>query len=342
MTDLAPHLTSFLQEHLPNERRFSRHTIQGYTDCFRLLVPYAAEQTKIRPCALKIEHFTVALLLAFLESLERDRENRVSTRNIRLAAIKSFFRYLEYRVPSCLDQALQVRAIRQKRADKPLIDWLNRTEMQAILDAPDTGTVAGLRDRAMLHLCYAAGLRVSELTGLTLDSLSGPQLETVRTLGKGRRDRDLPLWKETKTVLNEWLDVRPPVKNRYLFLNARGRAMSTDGFAYILKQHVATAARKVPSIEGKRVTPHVLRHSTAMTILHATGDIRKVSLWLGHVDIKTTEAYLRASPAEKLRILETNVPPSIRPGTFPGATDSLMRVLGGRGRLELMPSESEE
>ena len=240
------------------------------------------------------------------------------------------------------DSALQVRAIQQKRADKPLIDWLDRTEMQAILDAPDTGTVAGLRDRAMLHLCYAAGLRVSELTGLTLDSLSGPQLETVRILGKGRRDRDLPLWKETKTVLNEWLDVRPPVKNRYLFFNARGRAMSTDGFAYILKKHVATAARKVPSIEGKRVTPHVLRHSTAMTILHATGDIRKVSLWLGHADIKTTEAYLRASPAEKLRILETNVPPSIRPGTFPGATDSLMRVLGGRGRLELMPSESEE
>ena len=179
--------------------------------------------------------------------MERDRENRVSTRNIRLAAIKSFFRYLEYRVPNCLDHALQVRAIQQKRADKPLIDWLDRTEMQAILDAPD-----------------------------------------------------------------------------------------------ILKKHVATAARKVPSIEGKRVTPHVLRHSTAMTILHATGDIRKVSLWLGHANIKTTEAYLRASPAEKLRILETNVPPSIRPGTFPGATDSLMRVLGGRGRLELMPSESEE
>ena len=190
-------------------------------------------------------------------------------------------------------------------------------------------TVAGLRDRAMLHLCYAAGLRVSELTGLTLDSLSGSQLETIRVLGKGRRDRELPLWRETKTVLNEWLDVRPAVNNRYLFLNARGRAMSTDGFAYILKQHVATAAQKVPSIDTKRVTPHVLRHSTAMTILHATDDIRKVSLWLGHADIKTTEAYVRASPAEKLGILETNTPPSIRSGNFPGVKDSLMRVLGG-------------
>ena len=330
MTDLAPHLTAFLQEHLPNERRFSRHTVQSYTDSFRLLVLYAAEQTKARPCTLKIEHFTVALLLAFLESLEKDRNNSVGTRNNRLAAIKSFFRYLEYRVPTCLDHALQVRAIPQKRADKPLIDWLDRTEMQAILDAPDIGTTAGLRDRAMLHLCYAAGLRVSELTGLTLDSLSSPQLESIRILGKGRRDRELPLWQETKTVLNEWLDVRPPVNNRYLFLNARGRAMSTDGFAYILGQHVATAAQKVPSVKSKRVTPHVLRHSAAMSILHATrGDIRKVSLWLGHADIKTTEVYIRASPAEKLGILEANTPPSIRSGTFPGVKDSLMRVLGG-------------
>ena len=229
MTDLAPHLTAFLRDYLLNERHFSRHTVKSYTECFRLLVLYAAEQTKTRPCALKIEDFTVALLVAFLESLEKGRNNGIGTRNNRLAAIKAFFRYLEYRVPSCLDLALQVRAIPQKRADKPLIDWLDRTEMQAILDAPDTATVAGLRDRAMLHLCYAAGLRVSELTGLTLDSLSGPQLEGIRILGKGRRDRELPLWKETKAVLNEWLDVRPPVNNRYLFLNARGRVMSADG-----------------------------------------------------------------------------------------------------------------
>ncbi|MDE0704744.1 MAG: tyrosine-type recombinase/integrase, partial [Rhodospirillaceae bacterium] len=221
-------------------------------------------------------------------------------------------------------------SLTQKRTDKPLIDWLDRNEVQAILDAPDAATVAGLRDRAMLHLCYAAGLRVSELIGLTLDSLSGPQLEAIRVLGKGRRDRELPLWKETKAVLNEWLDVRPPVNNRYLFLNARGRAMSPDGFAYILSQHVVRAARTVPSLNEKRVTPHVIRHSTAMMILHATGDVRKVSLWLGHADLKSTEAYLRASPAEKLEILEINAPPSIRPGAFPGAKDSLMSLLGGK------------
>ncbi len=330
MADLAPHLSAFLRDYLPNERHFSRHTVKSYTECFRLLVIYAAEQTGTRPCALKIGHFTVALLIAFLESLEKERNNSVGTRNNRLAAIKAFFRYLEYRVPSCLDLALQVRAIPQKRADKPLVDWLDQNEVQAILDAPDTATVAGLRDRAMLHLCYAAGLRVSELIGLTLDCLTGPQLEAIRVLGKGRRDRELPLWKETKAVLNEWLDVRPPVNNRYLFLNARGRAMSPDGFAYILGQHVTRAAQTVPSLNDKRVTPHVIRHSTAMMILHATGDVRKVSLWLGHADLKSTEAYLRASPAEKLQILEANVPPSIRPGAFPGAKDSLMSLLGGK------------
>ena len=330
MTDLAPHLAAFLREYLPNERRFSRHTVQSYTECFRLLVLYAAGKIRVRPCVLKIEHLTVALLAAFLDSLEKDRKNSVGTRNIRLAAIKSFFRYLEYRVPSCLDLALQVRAIPQKRADKPLIDWLEPTEMQAILDAPDTATAAGLRDRAMLHLCYAAGLRVSELTALTLDSLSDPQLETIRILGKGRRERELPLWKETRIALNEWLDVRPPVNNRYLFLNARGRALSPDGFTYILDRHVETATQALPSLKTKRITPHVIRHTTAMTILHATGDVRKVSIWLGHADLKTTETYLRASPVEKLEILADNAPPSIRPGAFPHARDSLLTILAGR------------
>lgn len=182
----------------------------------------------------------------------------------------------------------------------------------------------------MRRVCYAAGLRVSELTTLTLDNVSGPQLETIRVMGKGRRERELPLWKETKAVLAEWLDVRPAVNNRYLFLNSRGRAMSPDGFAYILKKHVATAARTRPSLRDKRVTPHVIRHSTAMTILHATGDVRKTSLWLGHADVKTTEVYLRASPAEKLGILAANAPPSIRPGSFTGAKDELMRALGAK------------
>ena len=150
-------------------------------------------------------------------------QNRAGDTRFNITIRLTSFRYLEYRVPGCLDLALQVRAIPQKRAYKPLIDWLDSTEMQAILDAPDTTTVAGLRDRAMLYVCYAAGPRASELTALTLDSPSNPQLETIRILGKGRRERELPLWTEVRTVLQQLLDVRPPVNNRYLFLNARGR-----------------------------------------------------------------------------------------------------------------------
>lgn len=330
MTDLAPHLSTFLQVHLPSERRFSRHTLQSYTECFRLLVVFASERLGIRPCHLTIEHFTVTHLTAFLEHLETNRKNSVRTRNVRLAAIKSFFRYLECRVPGCLDLALQVHAIPAKTADRPLVDWLGRTEIQAILDAPDPSTLPGLRDRAMLHLCYAAGLRVSELTTLTLDSLSGPGLKTVRILGKGRRERELPLWKETRAVLDQWLAVRPVSRSRYLFLNARAGGMSTDGFSYLLKRHVDTAADDVPSIRNKRVTPHVIRHSAAMAILQATGDIRKVSLWLGHATLASTEMYLHASPAEKLEILKATTPPSIRPGTFPSVADSLMTLLNGQ------------
>lgn len=327
MTDLAPYLSAFLYTHLPHERSLSRHTVAGYTDCFRLLVLYLSENLRVRPCDLKIQHLGVPALLGFLDFLEKEHNNSVATRNVRLAAIKSFFRYVEHRVPSCLELALQVRAVPYKKAVKPIIDWLEPIEMQAILDAPDTSTSAGLRDRAMLHLCYAAGLRVSELTELSLDSFSCHRLRSVRIVGKGRRTRDLPLWKQTRVVLSQWLDVRPVVNNRYLFLNAKGQGLSNDGFTYVLNKHVATASQSMPSLKSKRITPHVIRHSTAMTILTATRDIRKVSLWLGHADIKTTEMYLRASPADKLEILEAVTPPSIKPGKFPRARDELMEIL---------------
>ena len=329
MTDLAPHLSTFLRQYLTEVRHFSRHTVQSYTDCFRLLVLYVAERMSCRPCKLKIEHFSATLVTDFLESLQTQRNNSVSTRNIRLAAIKSFFHYLECREPICLEISLQIQAIPQKRTDKPLIDWLDSNEMQAILDAPDTAAVFGLRDRAMLHLCYAAGLRVSELTTLTLDCFPNPRMETVRISGKGRRERELPLWKQTQDVLQSWLQVRPVPNHCFVFFNTKGHALSTDGFTYILNKHVATATQTCRSLSAKRITPHVLRHSSAMAVLHSTGDIRKVSLWLGHSSIKSTEAYLRTSPAEKLEILKATAPPSIKPGNFVGVEDDLMKLLNG-------------
>ena len=330
MSNLAPHLSTFLEQYLPDVRRFSRHTVESYTDCFRLLVVYVSEQKKIRPCKLKIEHFSTTVVTNFLESLETERGNTASTRNIRLAAIKSFFRYLEYREPSCLELALQIQALPQKRTDRPLIDWLDSDEMQALLDAPDTSTVFGLRDHAMLYLCYAAALRVSELLSLKLDSFTTPQLEAVRIIGKGRRERELPLWKQTQSALQQWLQVRPVPNQPYVFFNARGQALSTEGFAHILRKHVATATQSCPSLRTKHITPHVLRHGGAMAVLHSTRDVRKVCLWLGHSDIKTTETYLRATVSEKLEILHATIPPTLKSGSFVGVSDELMKVLSNK------------
>ena len=262
MADLAPPLATFLRDHLPRDRGASRHTVDSYALCFKLLVVFAADKHGIRPCTLEIGHLDIATLLEFLEHLERDRGNGVRTRNARLAAIKAFFRFLEFRRPGHLDLAAQVRQIPAKKGDVPLIGSLDRAETRALLDAPDPGTVAGTRDRAMLCLTYNAGLRVSELVGLALDDLRMPALDEVHIIGKGRRERILPLWKETRRVLHEWLAVRPESADRHLFLNAMGTGMTRRGFAKRLLLHAQTAARSVPSIAGKTVSPHLLRHTS--------------------------------------------------------------------------------
>jgi len=265
--------------------------------------------------------------LRFLDEIETGRGNSARTRNARLIAIRTFFRYVEYQVPACLDQALRIRALPKKRTDAALIDYLTRDEIQALLTAPDPRTASGARDRAMLHLAYAAGLRAAELLSLRLEDFPDRSLATVRIKGKGRRERVLPLWRETQAMLRAWLAVRPQAKTPELFLNRSGEPMTRDGFAHRLAQQVAVAAQKQPSILHKRVTPHVLRHSCAMHTLAATGDIRKVALWLGHASIRTTETYLRVDPAEKLAVLAAHAPPPVKPGRFKPPSDKLMTML---------------
>ena len=327
MAELAAPLARFLQEYLPRDRGTSRHTVASYALCFKLLVVFAADRHGIRPCQLEIGHLDIATLLGFLEHLERDRGNGVRTRNARLAAIKAFFRFLEFRHPGHLDLAAQVREIPAKKGDVPLIGSLDRTETRALLDAPDPGTVTGTRDRAMLGLTYNAGLRVSELVGLALDDLKMPALDEVRVIGKGRRERILPLWKETRRALRDWLAVRPESADRHLFLNAMGTGMTRRGFAKRLVLHARTAARSVPSVAGKTVSPHLLRHACAIHTLEATGDVRKVSLWLGHASLQTTEMYLRADPTDKLDTLDKWRPPSLKKGKFKGVQDELLAML---------------
>jgi integrase/recombinase XerD len=331
MTALAPHLSDFLREHLPKERGASQHTCEAYAQSFQLLLGFAASRLKIKPSKIEIERLDAPLILAFLEHLEKKRGNSGRTRNARLAAINSFFRFLEYRVPSCLDQARRIHAIPMKKTDQTLVGYLTRDELQALLDVPGSSTVSGIRDRAMLHLAFAAGMRVSELVGLQLSQIDRQAASNVHIIGKGRRERILPLWKETAAAVKAWLKVRPVSTAPELFLNARGQAMTRSGFEYILAKHVATTSGAVPSIAAKRVSPHVLRHSCAMHTLHATHDVRKVSLWLGHASLQSTEVYLRADPTEKLEALSAMMPLGLKPGRF-RAPDKLMAMLSTAGR----------
>jgi integrase/recombinase XerD len=259
MTALAPYLSAFLLEHLPRERNASPHTSEAYAHSFKLVVCFAAARLNVKPCQIEVEQLDTPLILAFLQHIENERGNSARTRNARLAAIHSFFRFLEYRLVSCLNQACQIHAIPMKKADEALVSYLTRDELLALLDAPDTRAVSGVRDRAMLHLAFAAGLRVSELVTLRMDQLD-QQAATIHVMGKGRRERVLPLWKETATAIKKWLAVRSHNGEPELFLNAGGRAMTRSGFEYILTKHVATAAGKQPSIGKKRVSPHTLRH----------------------------------------------------------------------------------
>ncbi len=332
MTALAPYLSAFLLEHLPRERNASSHTVEAYAYSFKLLVCFAATQLHVKPCQVEIEQLDVSLIVAFLRHIESDRGNSARTCNARLAAIHSFFRFLEYRLVSCLDQACQIHAIPMKKADEALVGYLSRDELLALLDAPDKRTVSGVRDRAMLHLAFAAGLRVSELVTLRMEQLDQQTLATIRVMGKGRRERVLPLWKETAVAIKRWLAVRRD-GDPELFHNAAGRAMTRSGFEYILTKHANTAAHKQPSIKTKRVTPHVLRRTCAIHTLQATKDIRKVSLWLGHACLQSTEVYLRADPTAKLEALAVMVPPMLKAGRFQ-APDKLLAMLKQAGRAK--------
>ncbi len=315
MTSIAPHIEAFLRDHLPRHRGVSEHTSDSYAYSFQSLFEFAAGKLKIQPSALTLEQLDAPLVSAFLQHLETKRGNSAETRNIRLAAIRSFFRFLQHREPAALAQVLRILAIPFKKTDTRLIPYLVQEEVQALLDVPDPATRDGTRDRAIFHLAICAGLRVSELTGLRIDDVA-PQSVSIRVRGKGRRERALPLWKTTASALRAWMVVRGTVPAPELFLNARGEPLSRWGVAYVLRRHTETAGRKCASLVSKRVSPHVLRHTCAMVVLQATQDIRKVSLWLGHSNLATTEIYVRADPTEKLEAIEAVLPPRLRKGKF--------------------------
>jgi site-specific recombinase XerD len=329
MTPLAPHITAFFQQRLPVERRASPHTSDSYAYAFKLLLEYASERLHVPPSALHLEQIDAPLVVAFLNHLEATRANRPSSRNVRLAAIKSFMHFLEFREPAAIDHIRRILAIPPKKADTRLVRHLTVEEMHAILNAPEPYGRDGLRDRAMLHLCFAGGLRVSELVGLQLGDVTLQPQASVLVHGKGRRERCLPLWKVTAVALRAWLGVRGTVPAPEIFVSARGQPLTRSGFEYILAKHVETASTSCPSLSTKRISPHVLRHTCALTVLQATKDLRKVSLWLGHAHMQTTEMYTRADPSVKLEALEAMIAPPLRSGRF-RATDKLIASLASR------------
>jgi len=243
MIPIAPHITAFLQQRLPVERGASGNTCDSYAYAFKLLFVFASDCLKIPPSRLHLEHIDAPLVVNFLSHLETTRGNGAGSRNVRLAAIKSFMRYMEYRIPSALEQIQRILAIPAKKTDTRLVKHLTLEEMQSILDAPDPTLRDGIRDRAMFHLGFAGGLRVSELVGLRLEDLKFQPQPSVLIRGKGRKQRCLPLWKETASALRAWVSVRAEVLVPELFLNARSEPMTRSGFEYILRNHVHAAAK---------------------------------------------------------------------------------------------------
>jgi len=337
---IAPLITAFLQQRLAVERRMSPHTMDSYAYAFQLFFEFLSRKLHVAPSQLSLEDLDSKHVVEFLDHLQRERRNSDRTCNARLAALKSFMAFVEYKVPAALEQVRQVRAIPVKRTDTTLVPHLDAEEQRELRDGPDPTTRLGIRDRAMIHLALAGGLRVSELVSLRLSEIDfdGRYVE-FRIRGKGRRERTLVLWKAVADAVRAWLAVRGDAPTPELFLNAWGRPMTRSGFEHVLDKYVAGAAKRCPSLQNKRVSPHVLRHSCAVNTLRATRDIRQVALWLGHASMQSTEVYLQVDPTEKLEALATMKVPGLRPGTF-RAADRLIAELQRstlRGAREAVP-----
>ena len=326
MTKLAPILEAFFTDRLLTQRQASPHTVAAYRDAFTLLLGYAFGRTGKHPTQLDIADLDAPLIAAFLQHLETDRGNGVSTRNARLAAIHSLFRYAALRAPEHAALIARVLAVPSKRQHRPLVCFLDREEIEALLAAPDQSSWTGRRDHAVLLVLSQTGLRVSELIGLAVKDV---QLDTgahVFCHGKGRKDRCTPLTSQTGAVLRSWLAERRGHDHDPLFPTRRGGPLSRDAVERLVAKHTATAANHCPSLQAKTVTPHVLRHSAAMALLGAGVDITVITLWLGHESPTSTRVYLHADLAMKEQALARTTPPGTSPGRY-HAPDALLAFL---------------
>jgi integrase/recombinase XerD len=316
MTALAPTLEAFFISRLIGEKGVSQHTIAAYRDTFRLLLCFVQARTGKQPSKLQIEDLDAPLITAFLDHLEHDRSNSPRTRNARLAAIHSMFRFAALRHPEHAALISRVIAVPTTRFDRAIVSYLAEDEVDALLAAPDRSRWIGRRDHALLTLAIQTGLRVTELTNLRCQDAhlgAGPHIETR---GKGRKQRATPLTSQTIAVLREWLKERDGQPDQPLFPTSRGHALSRDAIALLVTKHATTASRSSPILKNKKISPHTLRHTTAMNLLHAGIDSTVIALWLGHESVEATQIYLHADMAIKERALARTTPPNSAPGRY--------------------------
>ncbi len=328
MTSLAPTLQGFFTDRLINQRHASQHTIAAYRDTFRLLLGFAHTTTGRQPYQLEIADLDAHLITAFLTHLETERHNTARTRNARLAAIRSLFRYAALTHPQDAAVIQRVLAIPQKRFEKQTVSFLEPAEVDALIAAPDRTTWIGRRDHTMLIVAIQTGLRVSELTRLDRHDIVlgvGPNLTCH---GKGRKQRCTPLTTQTVAVLRVWLKENAGQPDDPLFPTRTGGRLSRDAVEDRVAKHAAGARHHCPTLATKTVTPHVLRHTTAMALLRAGVDCAVIAMWLGHEDIEATQAYLHADMTIKERALARTTPPHTTPGRY-HPPDKLLAFLEG-------------
>ena len=326
MTRLAPTLQAYFTTRLSSQFGASPHTLLAYRDTWRLLLGYLAVATGTPPQDLDLSALTAEVISDFLNHLETVRGNAVSTRNARLAALHSFFTYAAYRHPEHAATISQVMAIPSKRGHRSDVTYLTPAEVTALLAAPDHTTAAGRRDHALFQVAVTAGLRVGELTGLTPGDLHLGPAAHLACRGKGRKNRITPLDAQTVTVLRAFTATLPNLTD-VLFPTRTGTRMSRDAVAKRLTQHAATASTTCPTLAGKTITPHVLRHTAAMRLLTAGIDTTVIALWLGHESIETTQIYLHADMTTKQTAIDRTTPTGASPGRYKPTDDQLMTFL---------------
>ena len=315
-SDLASLIEAFFCKRLISQRRASPHTVASYRDTFRLLLVFTQERMHRPASQLALKDISPGLLSDFLDHLEAGRANTARTRNLRLTAIRSFFRFAALEAPDQGGVIQRVLAIPNKRCQRPLIGFLTRPEIEALLGAVDCTKWIGRRDYAFLLVALQTGLRLSELTGVRREDVTLGAGAHIHCVGKGRKERGTPITKTARRVLESWMKEPWPIESAFLFPSLSGGRLSADAVQDLVNKHVAAARMKCPSLIKKRVTPHVLRHTAAMELLQAGVDRSMIALWLGHESVETTQIYLNANLALKEEILAKTNPIKGKPGRY--------------------------